>query len=188
MSSINKYHNGRIYKIVSHQTSDIYIGSTYNSLNTRLSQHRCDYKGYLKGIRDYKTSYEILKHPDHQIILIENVKCENKEELLQKERHHIENVNCVNKCIPFRSKQEKELQSKATQSQWRDDHKEYLKEYEKNRPNIDERHRKMNEKCICECGMQSTLGHIARHKRTQKHITIINNMNNNTNVCVNISP
>ena len=33
---------------------------------------------------------------------------------------------------------------------------------------------KINEKCICECGLNYTYNHKARHERTKKHIDLIN--------------
>lgn len=35
----NKYEHSKIYKIVCNITNEIYIGSTYNELHTRLSNH-----------------------------------------------------------------------------------------------------------------------------------------------------
>ena len=41
---------GKIYKIVSNQTDDIYIGSTCQKLlSTRLGKHRDDYKRWVEG-------------------------------------------------------------------------------------------------------------------------------------------
>ena len=34
------YQNGKIYKIHSYQTDDIYIGSTTNTLSRRFSEHK----------------------------------------------------------------------------------------------------------------------------------------------------
>lgn len=46
-----------------------------------------------------------------EIVLLESVNCNSKEELLARERWFIENNKCVNKYIPFRTPEEnKQLQ------------------------------------------------------------------------------
>ena len=72
MEKENKYQRGKIYKVASNKTEDIYIGSTCETLSRRLSQHRQDYKKYLKGKHDYITCWEVLKTDDYFIVLIEN--------------------------------------------------------------------------------------------------------------------
>ena len=94
------YQNGKIYRITSLGTSDIYIGSTVSKLNKRLSDHIYYYNKYLNGNkRCYITSYEILKHGDYKIELIENYPCDNKEELHKKEQYYLYFYKdiCVNK-------------------------------------------------------------------------------------------
>ena len=80
------YSNGKIYRIVCNNTGKVYIGSTTQPLSKRLVAHRLDYKKYLNGKGKFITSFEIIKNNDYSIILIENVTCNNKEELLKKER------------------------------------------------------------------------------------------------------
>ena len=51
------YKLGKIYKLVSNNTKDIYIGSTcYKHLSKRLGNHRYDRKLYLEGKRKYDLS------------------------------------------------------------------------------------------------------------------------------------
>jgi len=108
----NRYHNGKIYAIRSHQTPDVYIGATCTTLTKRLSEHKSHYKKNNK----YYTSFEILKYPDYYIELVEEVKCENKMELTRREGQIIrETENCVNKVIAGRTNRE-----------WREDNKEEL--------------------------------------------------------------
>ena len=48
----NKYSRGKIYKLISNQTTDVYYGSTVEPrLTNRLSSHRCNYKLWLNGKR-----------------------------------------------------------------------------------------------------------------------------------------
>jgi hypothetical protein len=102
----NKYHRGKIYKIVSSQTDKVYIGSTVQSLAKRIGGHRCDYKKYLNGNCRKISSFEIIYFDDAKIYLIEEYKCESKNELERGERHYIESMVCCNKCIPGRTRKE----------------------------------------------------------------------------------
>ena len=50
MPRLGDYSLGKIYKIVSNQTDDIYIGSTsQNLLSVRLGKHRDEYKRWAEG-------------------------------------------------------------------------------------------------------------------------------------------
>jgi len=69
------YQNSKIYKICSFQTDLIYIDSTTQSLSQRLAKHRSDY-----NINKGTSSKEILQYSDAQIIVLESVNCENKDE------------------------------------------------------------------------------------------------------------
>ena len=121
------YSNGKIYRIVCNNTGKVYIGSTTQPLTKRLSSHKVKYKLYLKDgdKKNIMRSFEILKENNYEIILIENVPCNNKEELLRRERYYIENTKCVNKQVPLR-----------TDEEYRQDNKEkirqHYKEYRKN--------------------------------------------------------
>jgi hypothetical protein len=103
------YSNGKIYKIIDNTNNKIYIGSTVQSLATRISQHRYDYQAYLKSGERMMTSFQILENGNYDIVLLEKFSCESKEELHARERHHIEKNNCVNKFIPTRTKREYSL-------------------------------------------------------------------------------
>ena len=46
---MNRYENGKIYKIVDVGYNKMYIGSTCESLSKRMERHRASYKHYLKG-------------------------------------------------------------------------------------------------------------------------------------------
>lgn len=113
------YKQGKIYKLVSDNSDDIYIGSTCQSLTARLGGHKRDYNSYLKEDKNrrYCTAQKILEKENCKIVLIEKYPCNDKIELFKKEREWIENLNCVNKQKPYTSDIEK---------------KEYMIEYHKN--------------------------------------------------------
>jgi len=75
------YQNGKIYKIESPQTDQIYIGSTTQKLCDRMTNHRSDFK-CRKG---NCTSFKILEYGDAKIYLIELFPCNSKEELEARE-------------------------------------------------------------------------------------------------------
>ena len=194
----NKYHNSKIYKIISNHTDKIYIGSTTQKfLVSRKAQHKGQSKTFENNGTHYISSYELIVLGDVDIILIENFKCENKEELHARERYHIE-LNkelCVNMCVPSRTKKEwnednkehvkehyKKYREKNNekiqqyQKEYReknqDKKKENNKEYrEKNKDKIKE---KQNKKSNCECGGKYTNSSKSTHLKSKKHLNFIN--------------
>ena len=99
------YQNSKIYKIIDNTNGNNYIGSTTLALSKRLAHHRGAYKIFLRTDKGYITSFEILKNENFDIVLLEEVNCENKEQLHAKERHYIESIICI-KYIPTRTREE----------------------------------------------------------------------------------
>ena len=100
---------GRIYKIKSPQTEKVYIGSTIQTLQNRLIKHKSGYKRYQSGKGNNMTSYEILKHGDATIELIDEREYETMTELQYKEREYIElHKNAVNKQKPLLKENERD--------------------------------------------------------------------------------
>ncbi len=125
------YANGKIYRIVCEETHRQYIGSTCTTLVKRLSNHKSKWN---------KCKSNNFVNP--KIFLIEDYPCERKDQLLMRERYHIENTECVNLHNPISSPEEK-LQKKKEyyaihskeiveknreyNKQWRIDNKEHCK-------------------------------------------------------------
>ena len=120
------YSKGKIYKIVCNETGLIYVGSTTQELNARLSKHKSNYKLYLDGKETFVTSYEIIKNNNFKIELLELVNCNCNKEFLNKEKYWIENMDCVNICIPNPNRNKKEYKK-----QWAENNKIHLKEYKR---------------------------------------------------------
>lgn len=99
---------GYIYKIWSHQTKDIYIGSTIVSLSIRMSKHRSDFKCE----RNYCSCFELVKYPDAKIELLEIVEFEELCELKAKEGQYQRKMKCVNRQIAYRTPDEKKNYSR----------------------------------------------------------------------------
>ena len=134
------YKNGKIYKIVCNTTGEIYIGSTTVLLCRRLAGHVLDNKrGKTTSCKD------ILDGGNFSIVLIENLECDTKEQLLKRERHYIESTICVNKYCPIVSVEEaKERDSKNMKEYYKTNKEEILQHkkeyYEKNKEYIKEKH------------------------------------------------
>jgi len=94
------YQNGKIYMIESLIGNCKYYGSTTQTLAQRLGKHKLDMKDNNKNI----TSKQVLKYEDFRILLVKNFPCNSIEELEAEEAVYIRNNDCVNKCIPHRTK------------------------------------------------------------------------------------
>jgi len=145
---------GRVYSIRSHQTTDIYIGSTKQTLSQRITDHRGNYKRYLNKIGNYVTSFEILKYGDAYIEILFEGEFESKYALKQKEGKYQREMDCVNKNIAGRTYKEWEEENKEKRSEqhkkWEEENKEKRSEqhtqYRKeNKPQIAEKQKKYNE-------------------------------------------
>lgn len=90
------YKNGKIYKIISKQTEDVYVGSTTITLSQRLANHRTDIKHIMKVNKKPYSAHNVVKHDDAKIILLEKFPCDSKEELLAREQHWQDQIKCCN--------------------------------------------------------------------------------------------
>ena len=126
------YSKGKIYKLVNSVDTKIYVGATCGTLRLRKNRHKC--KSKLCPDRTVYKHLNIIGWENVDIILIEEIKCNNKMELSQRERYWIDELKPVlNMALPLR-----------TQKEWRDDNKETLRDnkqkyYENNREIILER-------------------------------------------------
>ena len=158
----NKYQNGKIYKIVDVGYNKCYIGSTCEELCQRMARHTACYKLYVKGKYNKARSFELFDIYGVErckIELIENYNCDNKEELRQREGHHIETTKCVNKYV-----------AGQTKDKYHQDNYEHFKvlskkHYEDNRDKYLEL-RKINHNENRERDLQRSKEHYQKHKDT----------------------
>ena len=160
------YQEGKIYKIYNTINDDIYVGSTTLKLCERMRNHRSCIKNETKKTRPlYKAFIEHgVEH--FYIELIEKCPCNDIDELRKKEGEYIRLLKpSLNKQIAGRTKNE-----------YREDNREYLREYEKqNRENNKEYIKAYKAtKIKCECGCDVTINHLARHKTSDKHKKLMN--------------
>jgi hypothetical protein len=178
--AINKYNNSKIYRIVSNVSDDVYYGSTTEpTIARRLAKHVGNYKCYLNGKSNFTTSFKILETNDYDIILVENVNCETKEQLHQRERFYIENNNCVNKFIPNRTDKQYRFDNKdsikETKKQYYNENldsiKNKIEQYQQdNKEKIQKQKNKPNR---CECGSHYTTANKSQHFKSTIHIDYI---------------
>ena len=175
------YSKGKIYSIRSHLTTDVYIGSTTDTLPKRLFNHKRNYKKWLNKTTNYTSSFKLIeKDAECYIELIELYPCNSRIELCRREGEIIRNTTCVNKNIAGRTIKEwveknKEILSEY-KKEWRQNNKEIIKEkkqqyYENNKEIITE---KANQKYTCECGGKYTKMNKKRHEKSKKHQSFVN--------------
>jgi len=124
------YQNGKVYKITCPH-GKCYIGSTTQLLCSRMSSHRYDVKCGRK-----KCAYDVFSCCGQAVItLIEKYPCNDKEELLTRERFHIQSTPCVNKTVPLRTREEYRVDTKVQKQKldkaYRESHKSEIKAYMK---------------------------------------------------------
>jgi hypothetical protein len=161
MTEINKYHKSKIYTIKSPKTNLYYIGSTVQPLHKRYYEHKRDYYSFLGGNKKkYVSSIEILKLEDSFIELLEEYKCNNKQELNKREGELIRlyKNNLVNKCISGRNLKEYYIDNKEKM-------KKYQNEYNNNE--------KLKEIIKCECGLELQKYSLISHKGSKIHNKIM---------------
>ena len=169
--------NAKIYAIRSHQTEQIYVGSTTQTLAQRFAKHKCS-----------KTcsSRQILVFDDVYIELIENYSCADKNELNRREGHMIRTMDCINKYIAGRTKAEHYQDNKQAinekNNQYYLDNKEHITEQRKS---YDIQYRidnveKINEKYNCFCGGKYTNSNKNRHFKTANHLECMRTLETTT--------
>ena len=124
-----------IYPINSIDENDIYYGST-NNINRRWSLHKHNYNTK----KTYYTSFILFDKYgiDHcKFEIIEEIKYNNKLELLNKEKYYIDNNKCINKMSPIGR-----TNNPNTLQKYKDKKKEY---YENNKEILLEKQKKYNE-------------------------------------------
>lgn len=180
-----KYTHAKIYRLCSDIDDEIYIGSTCNKLSSRLVQHKRQ-----ATLTPNRTVYDHINRIGWETvkcILIEEVDCNNREQLLQRERYYIEMMKPgLNRRIPIRIDDErKELKKQSDkdyreanrekisecQKQYREANRETKAEYNKlyredNRESIQEF---QNTKNICPCGGRFTTANKTKHFNSKLH-------------------
>lgn len=103
---MNKYQEGKIYRIIADDTNKCYYGSTIQTLYSRFSKH--------KERKDNCVSKEMFIYQNPIIELVENWPCDSNLELIQREQYHIEQNKdiAINKNRAYSTPEEKKQQEK----------------------------------------------------------------------------
>ena len=165
---INKYQNGKIYKILNTETDDVYIGSTCMELQYRMKHHIT-----AQPSKQGRKLYQLMNTLGHDVFYIELVElflCERKEDLRKQEGHHIRLIGSLNMCIAGRTSQEYRNENKEYISEQSKDYyqrtKEHIQEYQKS----DTAKAWKNTKVECPCGGSYTNCHKAEHLKSIRHL------------------
>lgn len=129
---MNKYHNGKIYKIITDNSDKIYIGSCCMDLRKRLYDHKQNKKKCSSDI--------IINLGNYDIILIEKYPCEDNEELRMREQYWIDyyknnGFNIVNIRNSYLSHEDKKNHYKNYFKIYYEKNKDKIKSNEKDKRN-----------------------------------------------------
>lgn len=188
---MNKYENSKIYKICSDFGDDMYVGSTTNQLSKRMATHRSDYRQWKQGKKGKCSSYDIFDKygvDNCKIILVEECKCNNKNQLRKKEDEYIRNMDCINKNKAFITDEEKKQykqqyyednkhnileQVKQNYEQNKDNKLQQMKQYyEQNKEKLLEQMKQPKHCDDCNCEIRKS--DFKKHERSKKHINNLN--------------
>ena len=193
----NKYNNSKIYAIRNNIDADVYIGSTTMRLSKRMVKHRCDAKTRPDAMI-ITTKMNELGVDNFYIELVEEISCDNIEQLRKREGEIIREHGTLNMRIECRTQKEYYRDNIEERRKYLNENREEIlrkkKEYrDKHRDEINEKkreYRKENrEKCLletksfgsqkvdCECGGKYTKSHRAEHFKTKKHQNYITSLN-----------
>lgn len=132
MGNQEKYNQAKIYKLRDLSTEKIYIGSTILPLKHRLALHKSSFKRYNQGVGTYASFYDIIENNNYVIEVVEYYPTTDRNELLKRERYHIENNECINRQKkPITSDEEREKVRKDYSKLWYVNNREYKNNYQK---------------------------------------------------------
>ncbi len=184
----NKYHtyaDGKIYKVFSKQTNDIYVGSTIQELKKRFGEHKKVYNDFINNKSYAKSSVELMKYDDVEIELIELYPCKSELELRIREQYYIDTLktsyNVINKINAVADKDAKKKwrlahlkEETARLKAYYNDPKNKVriqeiahKSYLKQKPIYQA---KAKIQATCACGDILSQVKMSRHITTQRHI------------------
>ena len=198
----SRYKHGKIYKITDIGYNMCYIGSTIQPLSKRFGHHKETYDTHPCASACIFQTYGA---ENCKITLIEEYPCQNREQLRAREGHYIETTDCVNKFIAggnkslwnkryynnnkeyilarnkiYQNTHQEEI--KAQRQSYRETHREQKRQADREyrQKNGETLRAKQSEKVLCECGCYSVRSSIARHRTSQKHAMLMQQMKSST--------
>tara|TARA_R110000823_G_scaffold177420_1_gene309971 strand:+ start:110 stop:679 length:570 start_codon:yes stop_codon:yes gene_type:complete len=184
------YNNGKIYKIINSENEVIYIGSTVDKLCKRYSTHEHKAIGnkiILIENCPCNSREELVKKEQEIIEQYDNLL--NKFRAYRSEEDNTEDRKKTRKKYRDKNKEKLSEKAKVDYEENKDKyHKKYKKHYEKNKDKISEKVKKYKEKnkekiseynkvkVNCECGCEIRKYCLSKHKKTKKHIKLMENI------------
>lgn len=168
---------GYIYKIHCNKTGEDYYGST-NDIKHRIGIHMCSTEKQLS--KRQCTSRQIIDRNDWTFSVVEELEYEDNTELKIRERYYFDNFKCVNKIVPYATRDEilqrkiergKTEKGKAEKKAYYEANKEHLKRKSREHytSNKEAATARKAERIQCGCGMEHARTHLARHKKSKRH-------------------
>jgi hypothetical protein len=189
------YKNSIIYKLCCNDINikHVYIGSTTDFSNRKRSHKYCCINTHNKNynLKVYQFIRDNGGWDNWSMIMIEEYSCENKLQLLKKEREYVEkSILSLNYCLPTRTIDEYRKDNKEKNKIYYKKNKEILIKYQKkynedNKDDIIKKKKKYyydnkekikekyNVRHICVCGSNIRCGEKARHLKSKKHMKYI---------------
>ena len=162
------YSQAKIYKVSNDFNSDVWIGTTCDTLVKKFSVHKAD------AIRNFRKNcilHNLIREHGFdrfRIQLIEDFPCEDLYQLRQRQGHYIRELKAINKY--------------ADNKDYYDKNKEAISEYNKTyiqKPEVKERKKeRSSEKIICECGCSIARYLLPKHRKTKIHLNLIEQQKN----------
>ena len=157
--------------------TNIYIGST-NNIKQREHEHRSSCNN-VDGREYNQEKYKYIRDnggwQEWEILEIE--KCDSKEEAISAEDYFYDLLKpTLNTLRPYRSPEEDKQLRKDKCMRWARENRERYRELN-NKSREKNKHKynaKSSARVTCECGLESTHGHLSRHRKTQRHIDLMN--------------
>ena len=182
------YSKAKIYKIINSQDSEIYIGSSCCALSVRMSKHRYRAKEDRSKIHRLYTKMNEIGQENFFIKLIEEYPCDNVEQLRRREGELIQELQpALNYEVAGRTQKEYREAKADEIKEWsrnyyienQEEKKEKAIQYRKNNPEKKREqdrnyYLKNSYKVLCECGTFCKFIHLSAHRKTQKHINLMN--------------
>ena len=157
---------GVIY-IIKHKTDDtkkVYVGST-NDFKRRIRRHKNNCNNEKSNFKLYQYLRENGGFNQYEFIILECYVCNFKYELYDREDDYIKMYpNNLNQLRAYLTDEEHKKKNNEQKKIYYEEHREIINE-------------KRNEKITCECGSIVSKRHIARHRKSLKHISYIEKNN-----------
>jgi hypothetical protein len=104
---------GRIYRISAPGCAQVYVGSTRQTLSTRMGKHKYHMRRWQRGTFNYMTSFALVGLPGASIDLIEEDEYQDIQHMRDREAYWIARLPSVNRHTPGRSDAESRRISNA---------------------------------------------------------------------------